>query len=189
MSDSEIQMNVVHLTKINKINHLGLSKMKINHIISESEIEEAIPFTKQWKKERQTGKDIKSDIKAMASDLKVWMRGSGLKNVTVDQFKDFLNQKGLPSNAVDTLDTDRAASGVPDGSPMTSSEVNQYLEKAVRSAFQAQGAGSSKSRYAQQAPAQGQGGGQSGASGLPPSLSNAINNLTPQQKAALKALL
>ena len=69
MSDSEIQMNCVHLTKINKINHLGSSKMKINHIISESELDEAIPFTKQWKQDRKVGKNIKADAGQITADL------------------------------------------------------------------------------------------------------------------------
>jgi len=161
--------------------------MKINHIISESEIDEAIPFTKQWKKERQAVKDIKADISELSSDLKVWMRGSGLKNVTTSQFKSFLDQKGLDSTAVDDLANDRASGNNPDA-PMTSAEVKQYLDKAVRAGFQARGAGTQPSRFARPDAPQAQGS-QAGASGLPSNLTNAINSLTPQQKAALKALL
>ena len=181
-------MNVVHLVMINKINHLGINKMKINHVISESELDEAIPFTKQWKKERQAGKDIKADIGELSSDLKVWMRGSGLKSVTADQFKNFLDQKGLDSAAVDNLVNDRATgnTGIDPDAPMTSAEVKQYLDKAVRGGFQARGASTKKSRFAAKPapsgnpPASGQGA---------PDITNFVNSLTPQQKAQLKAAL
>jgi hypothetical protein len=181
-------MNAVHLAKINKINHLGINKMKINHIISESELDEAIPFTKQWKQNRKIGKDIKADVSDMTMDLKSWMSGSRLKTVTIDQFKNFLTQKGLDPTTVDSIANDRTSgrTGVAPDAPLTSAEVKQYIDKAVRSGFQATGPGATKSRFAAKPapsgnpPASGQGA---------PDITAFVNSLTPQQKAALKARL
>lgn len=198
MSDSEIQMNAVHLTKINKINHLGSSKMKINHIISESELDEAIPFTKQWKQDRKVGKNIKADAGQITADLKTWMKHSRLQNITIDQFKNFLDQKGLDPATVDSIAGDRTSgnTGVEPDAPLTSAEVKQYIDKAVRAAFQAAGPGTRKSRYARPStpPATGAGNPPTGGNPTPPSggapdITAFVNSLTPQQKAALKARL
>jgi hypothetical protein len=182
-------MNVVHLAKINKINHVGINKMKINHVISESELDEfTIPFTKQARREKQVSKDIKADISDITGDLKAWMKGSQLKNVTIDQFKNFLNQKGLDPATIANIANDRTAgrTGVEPDAPLTSAEVKQYIEKAVRSGFLATGPGATKSRFAAKPapsgnpPASGQGA---------PDITNFVNSLTPQQKAQLKAAL
>lgn len=164
--------------------------MNVYEIINENDVKEAIPFTKQWGRERQAKKDVKGDISNMTSDLKTWMKGSGLKTITADQFKSFLDQKGLDTSAVDSLENDRVSnrSGIEPDAPMTSSEVKQYLQKAVRAGFQSQGARGTQSRFArpQTPPAGGSGG---GGSSLPANITSAISSLTPAQKTALKAML
>ena len=168
--------------------------MKINQVISESDLDEiTIPFIKQWKQDRQAGKDIKADAGQITADLKTWMKQSRLPNITIDQFKNFLDQKGLDPATVDSIANDRTSgrTGVAPDAPLTSAEVKQYVDKAVRSGFQATGPSAAKSRYARPStppatgagnppPAQGQGA---------PDITAFVNSLTPQQKAALKARL
>ena len=167
--------------------------MKINQVISESDLDEiTIPFTKQWKKDRQVGKDIKADVSDMTTDLKSWMSGSRLKTVTIDQFKNFLTQKGLDPTTVDSIANDRTSgrTGVAPDAPLTSAEVKQYIDKAVRSGFQATGPGAAKSRFAQKTPPAQSGGNPPPAQGQgAPDITNFVNSLTPQQKAQLKAAL
>lgn len=140
--------------------------------------------------------DVGNDANAMKKDLANWMAGSGIKTgqLSVDDFKDFLSQKGLDASEVDSfLATDRAASGVDPDAPMQNPEVDQVLKKAVQKGFKAIGAKGNKSRFAAPDPAAGTPPAgnppASGGAGLPAGLSNAINSLTPAQKAALKALL
>jgi hypothetical protein len=163
--------------------------MKVFDIIIENnDLNEAIPFTKQWSKERQATKAVKGDAKAMLSDLAVWMKGGGIAKgtLTADQFKSFLNQKGLGSFNVDVaLKKSRDASGRDENEPLSGPEATDILNQAIRTGFIGQGARGSQSRFADPAPS-GTGG---GGSGLPGSLTSAISGLTPQQKAALKAML
>lgn len=163
--------------------------MKISHITTENlDIDEALPFTKQWGRERQAKKDVKADISDMTSDLKTWMSGSRLKNVTIDQFKSFLSQKGLDPTTVDDLANARTSgrTGIDPDAPMTSAEVKQYIGKAVAAGYQARGASGTRSRFAgSSAPAAGGGGGSS----LPSAITSALSSLTPAQKAALKGML
>jgi hypothetical protein len=165
--------------------------MKVFDIITETnKLDEAIPFTKQWSKERQATKSVKADAKNMLSDLAVWMKGGGIAKgtLTADQFKSFMNQKGLGSFNVDAaLKKSRDASGRDENEPLSAPEATEILNQAIRTGFIGQGAKGSQSRFAD-APA---GGGASGggAGGLPSSITSAISGLTTQQKAALKAML
>lgn len=96
--------------------------------------------------------DVGSDANAMAAELKRWMAGSGLKQIAVDDFKDFLAQKGLPTQFVDTeLTGMRTSRGLDPAAPMSRKEVEMFLKRASQMGFKQQGAtGGVKSRYAQQ---------------------------------------
>lgn len=166
--------------------------MKISHIVNEDlDIDEAIPFTKQWKKDRQAGKDIKADIADMTSDLKTWMSGSGLRNISIDDFKDFLSQKGLDAATADRIAADRTSgrTGTPPDAPLSSVEVKQYIDKAVRAGYKAQGAGLNKSRFARPSAAGSGNPPANSGSGLPNALTSMLTGLTAAQKAALKGML
>ena len=126
------------------------------------------------------------------------MKHSRLQNITIDQFKNFLDQKGLDPATVDSIAGDRTSgnTGVEPDAPLTSAEVKQYIDKAVRAAFQAAGPGTRKSRYARPstppAPVAGNppvGGNPTPPTGGAPDITAFVNSLTPQQKAALKARL
>ena len=166
--------------------------MNVYEIISEARTDEAIPFTKNWKKQRQASKDVKADIGNMMSDLAAWMKGSQIAKGTLsaDDFKSFLDQKGLGTFNVDSaLAQSRQAGGRDENEPISGPEAKEIIQQAVRAGFKSQGARGSQSRYAQQKPPQmpPMRGGRS--SQLPNNLTNAIRNLTPQQRAALKGLL
>lgn len=171
--------------------------MNVYDIISETRTDEAIPFTKQWKKERQASKDVKGDAKNMLSDLAAWMKGSGIAKGTlsVDDFKSFMDQKGLGTFDVDAaLQKSRQAGGRDENEPISGPEANELLNKAVQAGFRGQGAKGSQSRFASQKnppmpPMGGGRGGRGGSGGLPRNLTTAIGSLTPAQKAALKAML
>ena len=165
--------------------------MNVYDIISENRTDEAIPFTQQWKKERQAKKDVKGDQKNMIGDLAAWMKGSGIAKGTLsaDDLKSFMDQKGLGSFNVDVeLQKSRQSSGRDENEPISAPEAKELLQKAVQSGFKSQGARGSQSRYAQKKapsmpPMRG------GAASVPNNLKTAVSNLSPQQKAALKAML
>lgn len=161
--------------------------MKIDHLVNENEIEEAIPFTKQWRKERQATKSVKADIGDLTSELLVFMRGSGIPGgqLSLDDFKSFLQQKGLNADVDAQLQQDRSASGRDPNEPLSKAEVKTLLTKAVQSGFKSMGMSSKKSRFAQ--PSAGGGSGSGG--GLPPNLVSALSGLTPAQRAQLKSML
>jgi len=73
--------------------------MKINHIISESELDEAIPFTKKWKAQKSLAKksqqSINNEILKMEVELKDFMRSSQVKVATPKVVLDYLTKKGL----------------------------------------------------------------------------------------------
>ena len=165
--------------------------MNVYDIVSESRTDEAIPFTKQWKKEKQAKKDVKGDSKNMVSDLAAWMKGSGIAKGTLsaDDLKSFMDQKGLGTFNVDqALGQSRQASGRDENEPISAPEAKEILNKAVQAGFKSQGARGSQSRFAQRKapqmpPMRG------GTATLPNNLKSAIGNLSPQQKAALKSML
>lgn len=96
--------------------------------------------------------DVGTDANAMAGELKRWMAGSGIKQISPDDFKTFLGQKGLPSDFVDAeLPGIRAQRGLPPNGPMSKKEVDQFLKRASQMGFKQQGATSGvKSKFAQQ---------------------------------------
>jgi hypothetical protein len=130
---------------------------------------------------------VADDANEIKKNLQAWMAGSGIKKgeLLVKNLKSFLNQVGLPTDQVDNLLSQLRQN--PDGSfrtgSMTDKEVDTVIHKVVQLAFSHQGASGTKSRYAQRTPPS------SGGLNLPNSLTNAINNLSPAQKAALKSML
>jgi hypothetical protein len=130
--------------------------------------------------------DVGNDANEMKNDLKIWMAGSGIKKgqLSVDDFKNFLTQKGLPTDKVDNMFSQMRQN--PNGSfrtgGMSNKEVDAVLHKVVQLGFKDQGAGSRRSRFAPQ-------------TGTPPAptsgqdLNSIVSRLTPQQKAQLKAML
>lgn len=181
--------------------------MKINDIITETEISEKpmgllrraglslrskLPGGAGAKAKLDVGKDANT----MKQDLATWMSGSGIAKGTLspDDFKDFLDQKGLPSKDVDAMiDQSRQASGRDPAEPLSNPEVDEILQKVVQQGFKSQGAKGRQSKFAQTTipapPLGGGAGGAGGGSGLPSSVTSAISGLTPAQKAALKAML
>jgi hypothetical protein len=130
------------------------------------------------------------DANAMKKDLARWMGQAGIKKgqLSVTDFKSFLTQKGLPDNQVDSVFSQMRQN--PDGTSrtggMTNKEVDDILHKAVQQGAKSQDPGGVKSRFAQRPSLAGQ---NSGGSGLPRSVTNAVNKLSPAQKAALKGML
>lgn len=166
--------------------------MNVYDIISETRTDEAIPFTKTWKKQRQAKKDVKGDTQNMLSDLAAWMKGSGIAKGTlnIDDFKSFMDQKGLGTFDIDrALAQSRQAGGRDENEPISGPEAKELISKAVQAGFKSQGARGSQSRYAQRKapPMPSMRGGASAS--LPNNIKSAIGNLSPQQKAALKAML
>lgn len=181
--------------------------MKINDIITETEINEKpmgllkraglslrskLPGGAGAKAKLSVGKDAN----AMKQDLATWMDGSGIRKGTLspDDFKNFLDQKGLPSKDVDVmLDQSRQASGRDENEPLSNPEVDEILKKVVQQGFKSQGAKGRQSKFAQTTipapPLGGGAGGAGGSSSLPSSVTSAISGLTSAQKAALKAML
>jgi hypothetical protein len=179
--------------------------MKIHQIISEDQTVDEAPsggisrlgqkvMSKLGSKSAQAKLDVGDDANQMKKDLAVWMSGSGLKKgqLSVADFKNFLGQKGLPSDQVDNLFSQMRQN--PDGTSrvggMSNKEIDSILHKAVQQGFKSRGASGTKSRYAQRTPSPTpSGSGAGGGSGLPRSVTNAVNNLSPAQKAALKSML
>jgi hypothetical protein len=89
----------------------------------------------------------------MKKDLKVWMAGSKIKGgqLTLDDFKNFLNQKGLPTDSVDQLITQRRQSGGAEdvGGPLKNSDVDSILHDVVAQGYKNTGARGKQSRFAQ----------------------------------------
>jgi hypothetical protein len=138
--------------------------MKIHQIVSEDrDIEEAPPgrlsrtFTnvgaKLGMKGSQAKKSVTDDANQMKKDLKVWMAGSKIKGgqLTLDDFKNFLNQKGLPTDSVDQLITQRRQSGGAEdvGGPLKNSDVDSILHDVVAQGYKNTGARGKQSRFAQ----------------------------------------
>lgn len=137
--------------------------------------------------------DVGNDANDMKSDLSSWMAGSGIGRgkLSLEDFKNFLTQKGLPTKQVDDLFSQMRQN--PDGTArigaMKNSEVDKILQKAVQLGFRDRGASSRKSRFAQRPAAAGQfkTGRQKAAAG--PDLNSIVSGLSPEQKAALKGML
>jgi len=108
--------------------------------------------------------DVGTDANTMASELKRWMAGSGIKQISPDDFKTFLSQKGLPTQFVDTeLPGIRAQRGLPPNGPLSKKEVDQFLKRASQMGFKQQGASTgAQSRFSQPTPTPPQGGGRRG---------------------------
>jgi hypothetical protein len=174
--------------------------MRINQIISEDFGLDEAPFglasklgnkiaSKLGSKSAKARLDVGGDANAMKKDLAVWMSGSGIAKgqLELDDFKSFLDQKGLPTAGVDAIlnkirmDRD----GVDNGGPLTNPDVDNILKKVVQQGFKGQGAKGRQSRFA--ATPAGGGGGTGGA--LPANITSALSTLTPAQKAALKGML
>ena len=179
--------------------------MKVFDIIAENKNLDEAPMgmmsrlgnkvmSKLGSKGAQAKLDVGNDANAMKKDLAAWMAGSGIAKGTLSSsdFKNFLGQKGLPSANVDAmLDQSRQASGRDPAEPISNPEVDELLQKVVQSGFKDQGAKGRQSRFANPTPQMPPlGAGRSGAgAGLPNTITSAISGLTPQQKAALKAML
>jgi hypothetical protein len=125
--------------------------------------------------------DVGNDANAMKSDLANWMAGSGIKKgqLSVQDFKNFLTQKGLPTDKVDPMFSQMRQN--PDGTfragGMKNTEVDDIIRKVVQLGFKNTGASGRKSKYAQSSSPEGG------------DLASIVSGLTPQQKAALKAML
>lgn len=95
---------------------------------------------------------VGNDANTMKKDLVAWMSGSGIKKGTllIDDFKDFLGQKGLPTDQVDAmLARQRQATGGEDvGGPMSTSDVDAILKSVVQQGFKRQGAKGNPSNFA-----------------------------------------
>jgi hypothetical protein len=136
---------------------LRINQMKVFHIIAEDEeLDEFLGFGKTAKAKRQAKRAVKTDYKDMKRDLVAWMSGSGIAKGTlsVEDFKDFLGQKGLPNKDIDAMiDQDRQASGRDENEPLSNPEVDKLLQKSIQTGFKAQGAKGRMSKFGQQTPA------------------------------------
>ena len=139
--------------------------------------------------------NVGGEANRLKKDLVTYMSGAGIGRgqLTPDEFVQFLDQVGLEGmKTMSTLSQERDAAGVEPDAPLTKAEVDQYLLKATQAGFKNQGMKSKRSKFAGQ-PSTGPGPGGSGAAGansaLPPNLVSSVATLTPQQKAALAAML
>tara|TARA_B110000503_G_C7110314_1_gene397769 strand:+ start:129 stop:638 length:510 start_codon:yes stop_codon:yes gene_type:complete len=99
--------------------------------------------------------DVGNDANTMKKDLATWMSGSGIAKgqLTPDDFKNFLGQKGLPTTNVDAmLGQSRSASGRDENEMLSNPEVDELLKKAVQSGFRDQGAKGRQSKFAAKNP-------------------------------------
>lgn len=135
--------------------------MKVTDIISEDHLDEA-PVGMASRALNKVGRylgsrvssaklDVADDANNLKKDLKAWMAGSGLnKNLTVADFKNFLEKKGLDSDKVDDLFSQMRQG--PGGSyrtgAMSNKEIDKILLKVVQNAFRGQDDFGNKSRYA-----------------------------------------
>lgn len=82
--------------------------MKINQLLSENELDEAIPFTKQWKAQRASDKatkqNMKDELMNMEVELKTFMRTAKIKTATPEVVLNYLKQKGLGVAGQDVID-------------------------------------------------------------------------------------
>lgn len=127
--------------------------------------------------------DVAKDANQMKKDLKTWMDGSGIKaeDLSLDDLKSFLIQKGLPTDKVDDIFSNLRATGAGtyQTGAITNKEIDTIILKAVQQQFKSTGAGGRQSRYATSTTL----------SGLPTSLISSLRSLTPAQKAALRSIL
>jgi len=177
--------------------------MKIHQIMSESEVDEApVGMLKRLGQKiaskvpgeigaRASGQlSASKDANAMKTDLARWMGQAQIPkgSLTIAQFKQFLDQKGLPTDQlVPTIKRVTGTAAV--NQVLDNNAVDQVLLKVVGQGAAATDAGGTKSKFAAKPlktpptgtpPAQGQGA---------PDITNFVNSLTPQQKAKLKASL
>jgi hypothetical protein len=137
--------------------------MKIHQIVSEDKniIERPVGRlrragqavgAKLGSKSSQAKLSVTDDANQMKKDLKVWMAGSKIKKgqLTLDDFKSFLTQKGLPTDSVDQLITQRRqSSGADVGGPLRNSDVDSILGDVVAQGYKNTGARGKQSRFAQ----------------------------------------
>lgn len=125
--------------------------------------------------------DVGNDANQMKSDLKNWMSGSGIGRgkLSLEDFKNFLTQKGLPTNKVDDLFAQmrQNSDGTSRVGAMKNSEVDKIIQKAVQLGFKDRGASGTKSKFAQRPAASS------------PNLKSIVAGLSPAQKTALKSML
>lgn len=128
--------------------------MKVFQIVAEDEdLEEFLGFGKTAKAKRQATRAVKTDYKDMKRDLVAWMSGSGIAKGTlsVEDFKDFLGQKGLPNKDIDAMiNQSRQASGRDENEALSNPEVDELLKKSIQLGFKAQGAKGRQSKFGQQ---------------------------------------
>lgn len=137
--------------------------MKINQIISENEnlTEEPVGRLKRaghkigsklGSRGSQAKLDVANDANEIKKNLKAWMDGSGIGEgqLSVDKFKRFLDQVGLPTDKIDNLFSDIRKN--PDGTykagGMSNKEIDDILLKAVQQGFEMTGAAKQRSRFA-----------------------------------------
>jgi len=203
-SDNTVERSSTLKFFINNINAFkGITKMKIHQIMSESEVDEApVGMLKRLGQKiaskvpgeigaRASGQlSASKDANAMKTDLARWMGQAQIPkgSLTISQFKQFLDQKGLPTDQlVPTIKRVTGTAAV--NQVLDNNAVDQVLLKVVGQGAAATDAGGTKSKFAAKPlktpptgtpPAQGQGA---------PDITNFVNSLTPQQKAKLKASL
>ena len=185
--------------------------MKVYDVISESkEVNEAPMGMMQklgsklqsklpgnWGAAGKSKLNVGGEANRLKKDLVTYMSGAGIKSgqLTPDEFVQFLDQVGLEGmKTMSTLSQERDAAGVEPDAPLTRAEVDQYLLKATQAGFRNQGMKGKRSKFAGPAatgpgPGGAGAGGAAGSSALPPNLVSSIGTLTPQQKAALAAML
>ena len=145
----------------------------------------------EWGAAGKSKLNVGGEANRLKKDLVTFMSGAGIKRgqLTPDDFVNFLDQVGLEGmKTMSTLSTDRDAAGVEPDAPLTKAEVDQYLLKATQSGFKGQGMKGKRSKFAATSAGPGPGG-PAGSANLPPNIVSGIATLTPQQKAALAAML
>lgn len=82
--------------------------MKINQLLSENELDEALPFTKQWKAQRASDKatkqSMRDELMNMEVELKTFMRTAKIKTATPEVVLNYLKQKGLGKAGQEVID-------------------------------------------------------------------------------------
>lgn len=116
--------------------------------------------------------------------------GIGRNELTVAQLTTFLNQKGYGDNLKNILRSVRAP-GVPKNAPLSGKEIDQIILKATQGAAQATASTVPRGQFAPKVKKTGATftSKRAGKAKLPPSITSAVATLTPQQKAALVAML
>lgn len=131
-----------------------------------------------------------TEANAVKKELATFMGRSGIGKgqLTMQQLMTFMTQKGYGDN-IKAIAKSIRQPGTPANSPLQNQEVDQIIRKAVSGAA---GAATTVGRGTYAAPVNKKVAGNfksSRTKGLPPQIVNAVGTLTPQQKAALAAML